>query len=123
MAEQVHSVSFTLGAVEGMLDGVEASTFGGEQRTNRNGLLIWRVVVSVREPGEIRRRSIDVQVAANEAPSLTPDARVALVAPTISIWRTAEGRSGYTIRAERVEEIAPAEGGSRLPTAPSRGQR
>jgi hypothetical protein len=124
MPEQIQSTSFSLAAVEGLCDGVEAATFSGEQRTNRAGVPIWRVVVSVREPGEIRRRSIDVMVAANESPVLTADARVVLIAPTLSVWRTPEGRSGFTVRAERVEELTPIEGGgSRLPTTPSRGQR
>lgn len=124
MSGQVQSVSFTLGAVEGLLDGVEPAMFGGEQRRTRAGVPLWRVVVSMREPGEIRRRSVDVLVGAPEMPlaGLT-DIKVALSSPTISVWRTAEARSGFTVKAAGVEEIGAVDGGTRLPTAPSRGQR
>lgn len=123
MADEVQSTRFALGAVEGLLDGVEAATFGGEQRTTRAGVPLWRVVVSIREPGEIRRRSVDVLVAAPEAPTFAPDTRVALVAPTITAWRSADGRAGFTVRADHIEEVADSAATSRLPTSPSRGQR
>lgn len=98
-------VPFPLDLGPVIYDGCEASVDEtGTQRTDRSGVLLWRVFVWVRLPSEERRRVLPVSIAAATAPTAVPDTHISLVAPVVTMWRLRDGRCGVKLSADGVEQ-------------------
>lgn len=86
----------------------------GAQRTNADGLPLWRVQLLETVEGGQRPAMQEVQVASRFEPSFAELTEVELIEPTLSAWSVQTERggtlSGVSLRASGLRAVAAASG-------------